>query len=95
MPLDDSNRRAIEEIKNRWSAQGKRVILLARKIIPSSTIRSQPTATHFEREIMDHAQSGLILVGLVAIVDPHRDEIPAVIRILRGAGIRIFMVSPV
>lgn len=92
IPLDDNNRMVIERIKNQWSAQGKRVILLARKVLPSSTIRSQPTAGRFEKEIMDHARSGLTLVGLVGIVDPPRDEIPYVIRILRRAGIRIFMV---
>ena len=33
-----------------------------------------------------------MLVGLVSIVDPPREEIPQVVRTLRGAGIRIFMV---
>lgn len=42
---------------------------------------------------MRHAKSGLTLVGLVAIVDPPRPEIPDVIRTLRGAGVRIFMVT--
>jgi sodium/potassium-transporting ATPase subunit alpha len=93
MPLDNNNRLAIEQVKNQWSAQGKRVILLARKVLHGSMIRSQPTAGSFEKEITDHAKSGLTLVGLVGIVDPPRDEIPSVIRILRGAGIRIFMVS--
>ncbi len=42
--------------------------------------------------MVQQAKSGLTLVGLVAIVDPPRPEIPGVIRTLRGAGIRIFMV---
>jgi sodium/potassium-transporting ATPase subunit alpha len=92
MYLDDNIKAAIERSKNTWSAQGKRVILLARKVLPKSHIRSDPTSAHFEKEIMDHARSGLTLVGLVGIVDPPRDEIPSVVRILRGAGIRIFMV---
>ena len=82
----------IEQIKNIWSSQGKRVILLARKILPKAQIKSQPSSSHFEDEIMVHARSGLTLVGIVGIVDPPRDEIPSVIKILRGAGIRIFMV---
>jgi sodium/potassium-transporting ATPase subunit alpha len=41
---------------------------------------------------MDHARCGLTLVGIVGIVDPPRDEIPSVVKILRRAGIRIFMV---
>ena len=43
----------------------------------------------------DHVvhQSGLTLVGLVGLTDPPRDEIPDVCNTLRGAGIRIFMVT--
>lgn len=92
-PLDDNNRMTIDNIKNKWSAQGKRVILLARKVVPSDSIRSQSSDSAFEKEISDHARSGLTLVGLVGIVDPPRDEIPSVVRILRGAGIRLFMVG--
>jgi sodium/potassium-transporting ATPase subunit alpha len=69
------------------------VILLARKVLFKDTIRSNPTLSQFEGEVIDHARSGLTLVGLVGIVDPPRDNITSVIRILRGAGIRIFMVS--
>ena len=35
----------------------------------------------------------LAAVGLVGIVDPPRPEIPEVVRTLRGAGIRVFMVT--
>lgn len=90
--LHDVMRARIEEIKNVWSSQGKRVILLARKVIPKSTKLSHPSSTHYEDEIMHHARSDLILVGIVGIVDPPRDEIPYVVSTLRRAGIRIFMV---
>lgn len=43
--------------------------------------------------MLEHAKSGLTVVGLVAIIDPPRAEIPEVTKILRGAGIRIFMVT--
>ncbi len=33
-PLDAASKIAVEEIKNQWSMKGKRVILLARKILP-------------------------------------------------------------
>ncbi len=42
---------------------------------------------------MTQATEGLTLIGLVGIVDPPRDEIPDVVRTLRRAGIRIFMVT--
>jgi sodium/potassium-transporting ATPase subunit alpha len=87
-----SERNGIEQIKNDWSSKGKRVILLARKVVKKNNSRSLPSSGQFEKEVTEHANSDLVLVGLVAIVDPPRDEIPEVVRILRGAGIRIFMV---
>jgi sodium/potassium-transporting ATPase subunit alpha len=87
VPLTDPQRRRIEEIKDGWSRQGKRVILLARK--PTVV----PFSSNAEKEVLVAAREGLTFVGIVGIVDPPRDEIPEVVRILRGASIRIFMVT--
>lgn len=76
--LDDSTRAEIEQIKNEWSAQGKRVILLARKTVCKEQMINAPTSSHFEDEVIHHAKSGLTLVGIVGIDDPPRDEIPYV-----------------
>lgn len=67
--LDQHTRAAIEEIKDHWSSQGRRVILLARKIVSQNTFRSSPSSNEFESEVMTHARSGLNLVGLVGIID--------------------------
>jgi sodium/potassium-transporting ATPase subunit alpha len=91
--LDAETRTKIEEIKNIWSSQGKRVILLARKIVSKEHIHSNPSSSHFEGEVSHQARSDLTFVGIVSIVDPPREEIPYVVSTLRGAGIRIFMVS--
>jgi sodium/potassium-transporting ATPase subunit alpha len=91
--LDAAAREAIDKIKNDWSAQGRRVLLLAHKAISRSSLNSPPSSSAFEGQILAQAKSGLTLVGLVAIIDPPRPEIPAVIKTLRGAQIRIFMVT--
>ncbi len=93
MALDAAARAAIDKIKNDWSAQGRRVLLLAHKVISKSSLKSSPSSSTFEGEALRQANTGLTLVGLVAIIDPPRSEIPDVIRTLRGAGIRIFMVT--
>ncbi|KAK9320200.1 hypothetical protein V1517DRAFT_356108 [Lipomyces orientalis] len=91
--LDSNTRAAIENTKNKWSREGKRVILLARKVLPPSSTVASPSSWKFEREVMEYASSGLTLVGMVGIIDPPREEIPEVISTLRKAGIRIFMVT--
>lgn len=87
--LDETTLSVIEGIKNQWSSQGSRVILLARKVLSKNVI----TSNDMESEVLRRSRDGLTLVGLVSIVDPPRNEIPEVVRTLRGAGIRIFMVS--
>ncbi|RBQ79736.1 hypothetical protein VDGD_02927 [Verticillium dahliae] len=90
--LDQAARGSLETTKDQWSAQGRRVILLARKVVSRSTLCSEMSPS-FEAGINEQAKSGLTVVGLVGIVDPPRVEIPGVVETLRGAGVRIFMVT--
>lgn len=92
-PFNADVKAVFEEVKNMYSSQGKRCILLARKVIRKANIKSRPGSTEFENEMTEQAKTGLTLVGLVAIVDPLRPEIRDVVATLRGAGIRIFMVT--
>lgn len=78
-------------MKNEWSAKGRRVLLLAHKTISRDSVKASPISSAYETEMITQAKSGLTLVGLVAIVDPPRPEIPEVIQTLKGAGIKIFM----
>jgi sodium/potassium-transporting ATPase subunit alpha len=91
--LEEADRQSLERQKDEWSSQGRRVILLAQKPIDGLVFDPVEQPREYERDIMGRATSELCLVGLIAIVDPPRAEIPEVIRILRGAGIRVFMVT--
>ncbi|KAF5850735.1 hypothetical protein GGP41_010437 [Bipolaris sorokiniana] len=85
--MSDLKRQWIESVKDDWSRQGKRVLLLARKPTIVATSGAQ------EKDVLASIRDGLTFVGIVGIVDPPRDEISDVVRILRGASIRIFMVT--
>jgi sodium/potassium-transporting ATPase subunit alpha len=91
--LDDGVRSSIEAIKDAWSSEGKRVLLLARRPLPANIVQSAPNDNAFETEALKHASGSLVLVSLVGIVDPPRDEVPSVIQTLRRAGIRTMMVT--
>ncbi|KAF4554176.1 E1-E2 ATPase-like protein 6 [Elsinoe fawcettii] len=91
--MGDETKKMVGNIKDKWSAQGKRVILLAKKPLDNVLFNPLEQPREYEEDMQSRAQSGIILVGLVAIVDPPRPEIPEVIRTLRGAGVRVFMVT--
>lgn len=95
MPLNAAMRSRLEELKDLYSSQGKRCLLLARKVIKAGNVPNDTESQAYEKAITDESKSGLVLVGFVAIVDPLRDDIPHVVSTLRGAGIRIAMVSDV
>ena len=91
--LDEPKLTAVTSIKDKWSSEGKRVILLARKVLRAKEISFDPTSREYEAEVLENSKGGLVLVGLTGIVDPPRPEIPEVVATLRRAGIRIFMVT--
>lgn len=90
VPLDTEALSALMSVQSRWSAKGQRVLLLARKYIPTSEHdhESQSFADYITSQAKD-----LEVIGLVGIVDPPRPEIPEVISICRQAGIKVFMVT--
>lgn len=91
-PLIKQTLDVISQLKDRWSSDGKRVILLARKNIKKDIIAANNSSAEMEESILREANGSLIFVGLLALIDPPRPEIPEVMRTLRGAGIQTFMV---
>ena len=95
MLLNAAMRSRLEALKDLYSSQGKRCLLLARKVIKAGNVPADTESQAYEKAIGDESKSDLVLVGFVAIVDPLRDDIPHVVSMLRGAGIRIAMVSTI
>lgn len=93
-PLSEDVLRKVEQKIKEWSSDGKRVILLARKLVNQEKCCPDPLSPEFETQMLREAKSGLTLVGLLGLIDSPRSEIAEVIRILRQAQIRLFMVRP-
>jgi sodium/potassium-transporting ATPase subunit alpha len=91
--LYESDRTAIESVKDEWSSQGKRVILIACKILPERFSAIHTASREYEQAVLEEAAQDLEIVGLIGIVDPPRKEIPGVVSTLQGAGIKIHMVT--
>ena len=91
--INNEIRNKIELIKDEWSRQGKRVILLASQIINNcQNFENQGADTKdlIKNEINNNQ---LCLIGLIGIQDPPRKKIENVIDQLRGAGIKVAMIT--
>ena len=65
------------------ATQGERVLAIAVKPFKADT----------SSLVFDDAKSGLILLGLVGLIDPPREEAIAAVRACRAGGIRIIMIT--
>lgn len=91
-----TRKKMLEALQEKWSSTGLRVLMFARKMILRSAFTKElggsDTAAYADF-VESSAREGMVCVGLVGIVDPPKEDIPEVVSICRGAGIRFFMVT--
>jgi magnesium-transporting ATPase (P-type) len=79
-PLDPA---AWQERIERFASSGERVLGLAMKAVPGD-----------KRELgFDDVEDGLVLLGLLGLIDPPREEAIAAVEECRAAGIRVKMIT--
>ena len=82
-PMDREGRRRALEANDALASQGYRVLAVAQRAGDGALLSGR--AEELERD--------LVLVGLVALYDPPRPEVPEAIRQCHQAGIRVTMVT--
>ncbi|BBA32706.1 ATPase, P-type (transporting), HAD superfamily, subfamily IC [Methylocaldum marinum] len=80
-PLDEESRQAILNMNKKFADSAFRVLACARK--------EMPVAERNEDEI----ESGMVFLGLQAMIDPPRAEVKEAVQDCRNAGIRVIMVT--
>jgi Ca2+-transporting ATPase len=80
--LDRRMRKRVEEVIEGMAEQAYRVLAVAYKY--SETI---------PEDNLSSLESNLVLAGLVGMIDPPREEVPAAIEVARRAGIRTIMIT--
>ena len=74
-------RQRIVTVQEQWAAMGRRVLVLARRVIPRGLLPKDidPHAEGFD-ELIDELNSEHIIVGLVGLIDPLKPDIPDTVR---------------
>ena len=88
-PLDDKWRQRISDANELLAGKGMRVLGVAFK--PVDLAESGASAAYSGK--LDAFESGLILVGLVGMIDPPRPEVKDAVATCRAAGIRPVMIT--
>jgi calcium-translocating P-type ATPase len=83
-PVTEADRATVRRIMNDYARQGLRVLAVARRGLPAGA------PVPVQRE---DAEQDLCLLGLVAMLDPPRPEVPAAIGRVHRAGIRVNVVT--
>ncbi|MGH7296167.1 MAG: cation-translocating P-type ATPase, partial [Polyangiaceae bacterium] len=78
---DPRERARIEDGARELASQGLRVLAIARSEVDERAAADDPRSL------------GLRFVGLVGLVDPVRESVPAAVQECRGAGIRVVMIT--
>ena len=79
-PLDEDVRSEAMDVTERFGSAALRTLALAWRDAPAG-------------QEIDEAEHGLVLVGIVGIADPVRDDVPAAIDRCRRAGVEVKMVT--
>ncbi|KAI0045063.1 sodium-potassium ATPase [Auriscalpium vulgare] len=92
--LSHATQHRIVGVQERWAAQGRRVLVLARRLVSHHVVPKNvdPFSEEFEA-FVEEATAQLVIVGLLGLIDPLKPDIPETVRICRGAGIRFFIVT--
>ncbi|MFA5866976.1 MAG: cation-transporting P-type ATPase [Actinomycetota bacterium] len=83
VPLDEKTRRAIIDQNDAFAKEGLRVLAMAYKEIPKGMKEFSPETTEKE----------LVFVGLMAMMDPPREEVAKAVEQCATAGIKVIMVT--
>ncbi len=80
--LTSDSRNKIESAYINFAQNGLRTLALARKVVPTQVKLS-----------MTEAESNLVFLGIMGLVDPPREEVPDALETAKKAGIKVIMIT--
>ncbi|KAG7443376.1 calcium ATPase [Guyanagaster necrorhizus] len=96
VPMDETIADRLSAIQEQFASNGQRVLLMAKKIIHGSKLPTdffvESGSFPMEDRILG-LNSDLTVVGLVALIDPPRDDVKETVAVARRASVRFAMVT--
>ena len=80
----------LTQLQHKWSSEGQRVIAVCKRSLDAFKLPKDETELE---DLLYNEISDLTLVGLISLRDPLRADVKDAVRVIRAAGIRIFMVT--
>jgi sodium/potassium-transporting ATPase subunit alpha len=90
VPFNAGHQSKLSQLQHKWCSEGQRVIAVCKRSL--DTLKLPKDETDLE-EMLYNELDELTLVGLISIWDPPRADVKDAVRIIRAAGVRIFMVT--
>jgi sodium/potassium-transporting ATPase subunit alpha len=81
IPLTPPVLARIVAIQESWASQGRRVLVLARKVVKEEEVPKEAQKnSHTFQELVNDLNEDLVIVGLVGLIDPLKDDIVDTVR---------------
>ena len=90
VPFDRIQQEKLSRLQHQWSSEGQRVIAVCKRSL--STVKLSTDETELEKILYNEIED-LTLIGLISIRDPPRADVKEAVRVIRKAGVRVFMVT--
>jgi sodium/potassium-transporting ATPase subunit alpha len=90
VPFNTAHQTRLSQLQHKWSSEGQRVIAVCKRSLDG--LKLPKDETELEEMLYSELQD-LIIVGLISIRDPPRADVKEAVRVIRAAGVRIFMVT--
>src|ERR1700679_368788 len=93
-PLTDAILAGISATQEEYASRGQRVLLIAKKIVRAEEFNKESLSdVNALEERLIALNVDLVIVGLIALVDPPKADTAHTVSVCRRAGIRIAMVT--
>ena len=90
IPFSTAHQTRLSQLQHKWSSEGQRVIAVCKRSLDA--LKLPKDENELEEKLYTEIDE-LTLVGLISIRDPPRADVKDAVRVIRNAGVRIFMVT--